>query len=77
MASEIASRDGGRWIKARRSSNGTECVEMRRRGEDVQVRDSKHIDGGVLALSPAQFSAWVAAARRGECDPRARGRGAA
>jgi len=54
------------WIKARRSGQGGDCVEMRRDGEAVQVRDSKHVDGDVLAVSPHQFAAWVSAARRGE-----------
>lgn len=54
------------WIKASRSANSGECVEMRRNGPAVQVRDSKHIDGNILTAAPAQFSAWVAAARRGE-----------
>lgn len=54
------------WIKALRSTHGAGCVEMRRHGPAVQVRDSKNPGGGVLAVSPAQFAAWVGAARRGE-----------
>jgi hypothetical protein len=54
------------WIKARRSGGGGNCVEMRRDGAAVQVRDSKHVDGDILAVPPAQFAAWVGAARRGE-----------
>ena len=54
------------WIKARRSGGSGECVEMRRNGPAVQVRDSKHADGDILTAAPAQFAAWVTAARRGE-----------
>lgn len=54
------------WIKARRSGGQGDCVEMRRSGRAVQVRDSKHVDGDVLAVSATQFAAWVTAARRGE-----------
>jgi hypothetical protein len=54
------------WIKARRSSANSDCVEMRRHGEAVQVRDSKHTDGEILTVPADQFAAWVVAARRGE-----------
>ena len=55
------------WIKARRSGGQGDCVEMRRTGEaTVQVRDSKHVEGDILAVPSAQFAAWVGAARRGE-----------
>jgi len=55
-----------RWIKASRSGQGGDCVEMRRDGEAVNVRDSKDPHGGMLAVPPAQFTAWLDAARRGE-----------
>ena len=61
-----ASESTTAWIKARRSTGGGECVEMRRNGPAVQVRDSKNVDGGILAVAPEQFAAWVTAARRGE-----------
>lgn len=54
------------WIKARRSNSGGDCVEMRRNGQAVQVRDSKHADGEILTVDPSQFAAWVNAARRGQ-----------
>jgi len=69
MTSESDSGLPNPWIKARRSTDGGNCVEMRRHGAHVQVRDSKHVDGGILAVSPHQFSAWVTAARRGEFPP--------
>jgi hypothetical protein len=56
------------WIKATLSggSGSGDCVEMRRHGAAVQVRDSKHPDDATLTVTPAQFSQWVSAARRGE-----------
>ncbi|MDQ1294658.1 MAG: hypothetical protein QG608_2556 [Actinomycetota bacterium] len=36
------------WVKARRSGDQGQCVEMRRDGEAVQVRDSKNVEGGRL-----------------------------
>lgn len=55
------------WIKASRSGgNGGNCVEMRRTGTTVQVRDSKNPHGDLLAVPAAQFTAWVRAAATGE-----------
>lgn len=56
----------GTWIKASRSSNGLQCVEMRRQGPAVQVRDSKHPHGPVLTFAPGEFAAWLTGAARGE-----------
>jgi hypothetical protein len=66
MTSDSSNLPTSGWIKARRSGGEGDCVEMRRGGAAVQVRDSKHIDGDILAVPPAQFAAWVGAARRGE-----------
>jgi len=66
MTSDSSDPRTAGWIKASRSGGSGNCVEMRRHGAAVQVRDSKHIDGDILAVPPAQFAAWVGAARRGE-----------
>jgi hypothetical protein len=42
------------------------CVEMRRHGDTVQVRDSRDPNGPVLSFSPAQFAAWLDSADNGE-----------
>jgi hypothetical protein len=61
------------WIKASRSAgNGGDCVEVRRHDGAVEVRDSKDPAGPVLRVAPAQFAAWLAAARDGALDPRDR-----
>jgi hypothetical protein len=57
------------WIKATRStSNGGDCVEMRRNGGQVNIRDSKNPAGDVLAPSPTMFAAWLSGAKKGEFD---------
>jgi hypothetical protein len=56
------------WIKARASNSEGSCVEMRRRGGVVEVRDSKDPDGGVLRYTPAEWAAWLDGAKKGEFD---------
>jgi len=54
------------WLKARASSESGGCVEMRRHGVAVEVRDSKDPHGPVLSLTPRQFAAWLEGADSGE-----------
>ena len=54
------------WIKATASNGGNNCVEMRRQGQHVQVRDSKNPDGPALTFTSDEFAAWLAGARGGE-----------
>jgi hypothetical protein len=56
------------WIKASRSGESGDCVEMRRQPDGVQVRDSKHPDGPVLTFTAAEWAAWLDGARKGEFD---------
>jgi len=56
------------WIKASRSAESGECVELRRASDAVQVRDSKHPDGPVLTFTRAELAAWLDGARKGEFD---------
>ena len=56
------------WIKASKSANNNDCVEMRRNGATVEVRDSKDKTGPVLRFTPAELDAWLDGARRGEFD---------
>jgi hypothetical protein len=56
------------WIKAAASAEGGNCVELRRRGEAVEVRDSKDPSGPVLRFTPSEFAAWLDGARRAEFD---------
>jgi hypothetical protein len=56
------------WVKASASGPGGSCVEQRRHAGRVEVRDTKDPDGPVLRFTPAEFAAWLTAARRGEFD---------
>ena len=59
---------GTAWIKAARSGDQGECVEMRRHAGAVEVRDSKDPDGPVLRFTPSVFAAWLDGARKAEFD---------
>lgn len=56
------------WIKASASDSGGQCVEMRRFGGMVEVRDSKDPQGAVLRFRADEFAAWLDGARSGEFD---------
>jgi hypothetical protein len=60
-----------RWIKARKSDNGGDCVEVAF-GADGRslgmVRDSKRPEAGHLAVTPDRFRAFLGAVKRGELD---------
>ncbi|GAA3632984.1 hypothetical protein GCM10022223_59160 [Kineosporia mesophila] len=57
------------WIKAQASGGGGQCVEIRRNGHDVEVRDTKaHGNGPTLRFAPVEFSAWIDAAKGGRLD---------
>ena len=57
------------WVKAHKSgTNGGSCVQLRRNGALIEVRDSKNPHGPTLRLTLAEFDAWLDAARRGDLD---------
>jgi hypothetical protein len=57
------------WIKAAASGGGGgDCVEMRRHGDAVEVRDSKNPDGPVLRFTHTEFAAWLDGAKQSEFD---------
>ena len=61
--------DRAQWIKAAKSAGDNACVEMRRPGGDVEVRDTKQSGRGLsLQVRRAAFAAWVAGAKSGELD---------
>jgi hypothetical protein len=64
------SHQTGQWIKATMSGGGDEgtCVEMRRQGDVIEVRDSKHPDGPSLGYTRDEFAAWLDGAKEGEFD---------
>lgn len=61
-----------RWFKSSYSNNGGDCIEVAAnlaatRGI-VPVRDSKVVDGPVVAVPVTAFSAFVAGVRGGTFD---------
>jgi hypothetical protein len=56
------------WVKARASQATSECVEQRRSGYAIEVRDSKHPAGPVLRFAPREWAAWLDGVKRGEFD---------
>jgi hypothetical protein len=66
MSSSNVPRNDGVWVKASRSAASGTCVEMRRHGGALEVRDSKDPDGPVLRFARAEFLAWIDGAAHGE-----------
>ena len=57
------------WVKASRSAEQGQCVEQRRVGGAVEVRDTKDRGHGpTLRFTPAEFAAWLDGAKKGEFD---------
>lgn len=57
------------WIKAQKSTDGGNCVEMRRHQGAIEIRDTKaHGTGPSLRFTPDEFDAWIDGARNGEFD---------
>jgi hypothetical protein len=56
------------WTKASASNDQGSCVELRRAGELIEVRDSKDRSGPVLRFTTAEFAAWLDGATKGEFD---------
>jgi hypothetical protein len=56
------------WTKASRSSNGGQCVEVRRHGGMIEVRDSKDRSGPVLRFTGPEWDAFLHGARNAEFD---------
>lgn len=55
------------WIKASASDATSHCVEQRRFGGVIEVRDTKdHGTGPILRFTPAAYVAWLDGARTGE-----------
>ncbi|MET8057730.1 DUF397 domain-containing protein [Streptomyces microflavus] len=61
-----------RWFKSSYSANGGNCIEVAvnlvASQGIVPVRDSKTVDGPVVAVRTASFSAFVAGVQAGKFD---------
>jgi hypothetical protein len=56
------------WIKATKSSDQSDCVEMRHHAGAVEVRDSKDPEGPSLRHTKTEFAAWLCGAKNGDFD---------
>lgn len=58
-----------KWIMSSRSSgNGGSCVEARRHGELIEVRNSKAPDAGLVSFTVAEWDSFLDGAKKGEFD---------
>jgi len=53
------------WVRSRRCDSGT-CVEARRVGDVVEVRDSKQDDSPILRFTREEWAAFLAGAADGD-----------
>jgi len=60
--------DTSPWIKSSFSGGSENCVEQRRTGDLIEVRDTKDRTGPTLQFTPAEFAAWLHGAKAGEFD---------
>lgn len=59
------------WRKSSRSgNNGGDCIEVGSEPDIVGIRDSKNRAGGHLAISPQQWTRFVASIDAGRFDIR-------
>ena len=61
------------WRKSTRSGSNGQCVEARRVGNTIQMRDSKDRSGPVLSFSLAEWTAFTAGVKHDEFDPQSYG----
>lgn len=56
------------WIKSSFSngSGGNNCIEIRRVGDKIMVRDSKNPEVAPLVFTPAEWDAFVSGVEAGE-----------
>lgn len=57
------------WRKSSRSGNNGQCVEVRDRGAQVDVRDSKAPTAGMLSFDPAAWSAFTGSLKADSIRP--------
>ncbi|MEU4739057.1 DUF397 domain-containing protein [Actinosynnema sp. NPDC023658] len=53
-----------RWVKSSYSMENGSCVEVAAAPASIAVRDSKNVDGAVLAFPAARWAGFLATAGR-------------
>jgi hypothetical protein len=56
------------WRTSTRSGDNGQCVEVRRVGDAVEVRDTKDRSGPILRFTPTEWSAFTGGTKDGEFD---------
>jgi hypothetical protein len=56
------------WRKSTRSGSNGQCVEIRRIGDAIQVRDSKDVSGPVLSFTLDEWAAFTGGVKDHEFD---------
>ena len=56
------------WRKSTRSGSNGQCVEARRTGDTIELRDSKDRSGPVLSFTLGQWIAFTAGLKADEFD---------
>jgi uncharacterized protein DUF397 len=56
------------WRKSTRSGSNGQCVEARRMGDTIQLRDTKDRSGPVLSFPLSEWTAFTAGLKRAEFD---------
>ncbi|MET8251857.1 DUF397 domain-containing protein [Micromonospora sp. NPDC005197] len=57
------------WRTSSRSGSNGQCVEVRDRRVQVDVRDSKAPNAGMLSFAPAAWDAFVDTIKTNTCRP--------
>ncbi len=55
------------WQKAS-ASDESMCVELRRNGNAIELRNSKNPQGAILRCTTSELAAWIDGAKNGEFD---------
>jgi hypothetical protein len=57
------------WIKASASNAEGTCLQMRRDGDTIEIRNTKDSGNGpTLRCTPSEWAAWLDGAKNGEFD---------
>jgi hypothetical protein len=60
---------GLNWMKSSFSHGNGNCVEVAGLSTElIRIRDSKNVNGPVLAFTPAEWDAFLGGIRNGELD---------